>query len=72
MIPLTGRAILDLHLKNARESSSDPFAEEEFAAAAAILGYACAVDHLTPAEYSSELVMIQLTRAQRAHARTKE
>lgn len=65
MIPVQGRTLLDLHLSNARKSESDSYAEEALAAAAAVLGYACAVNHLTPSEYSNELVMIQLIRAQR-------
>jgi hypothetical protein len=65
MIPENGRTILNLQLKNARDTESDAYAEECLVAASAILGYACAVNHLTPAEYSNELVMVQLVRAQR-------
>lgn len=67
MIPDNGRTLLDLHLKNARNTDSESYAEECLASAQAILGYACAVNHLTPAEYSNELIMIQLIRAQRVN-----
>lgn len=65
MMPTNGRAVLDLHLNNARQTDSDAYADECLTAAAAILGYACAVDHLTPSEYLNELVIVQLIRAQR-------
>lgn len=67
MIPDNGRTVLDLHLKNARDTQSEAYAEECLTAAHAILGYACAVDHLTPAQYSNEVLMIQLIRAQRVN-----
>lgn len=65
MIPENGRTILNLHLNNARHTDSSEYAEECLVAASAILSYACAVNHLTPVEYSNELVMVQLVRAQR-------
>lgn len=67
MIPDNGRTLLDLHLKNARDTENDAYADECLTAASAILGYACAVDHLTPAQYSNEVLMIQLIRAQRVN-----
>lgn len=65
MIPESGRALINLHMKNADQTESDLYAEECLAAASAMLGYACACNHLSPADYSNELVLINLVRAQR-------
>lgn len=68
MIPEGARSLINLHLSNARDTASDSYAEEALAAVAAMLGYALAVNHLTPSEYSNELVLVQLARAQRRNA----
>lgn len=65
MIPESGRALINLHMKNAEQTESDLYAEECLAAASAMLSYACACNHLSPAEYSNELVLINLARAKR-------
>lgn len=67
MIPDSGRTMLDMYMNNARKTDSDAYADECLASASTILGYACAVDHLTPAQYSNEVLMIQLIRAQRTN-----
>lgn len=67
MIPESGRALINLHMKNAEQTESDSYAEECLAAASSMLGYACACNHLSPAEYSNELVLIQLARARRVN-----
>lgn len=67
MIPDNGRTLLDLYLNNARNTDSDSYADECLASAQAVLGYACAVNHLTPAEFSNEIVILQLIRAQRVN-----
>jgi hypothetical protein len=65
MIPESGRALINLHMSNAEKTESDSYAEECLAAASAMLGYACACNHLSPADYSNELVLINLARAKR-------
>lgn len=65
MIPEGARSLINLHLNNARKTESNSYAEEALAAATAMLGYALAVNHLSPGEYSEELVLVQLVRAQR-------
>lgn len=67
MIPESGRALINLHLKNAEQTDSNSYAEECLASASAMLGYACACNHLSPSEYSNELVIIQLARARRVN-----
>jgi len=68
MIPEGARSLINLHLNNARLTESDSYAEEALASATAMLGYALAVNHLTPGEYSNELILVQLVRAQRRNA----
>jgi hypothetical protein len=65
MIPESGRKMIDLHLHIARETPIEDYAEESLKAAEAMFSYACSVNHLSPAEYSNELVMTKLIRAQR-------
>lgn len=67
MIPKSGRLLINLQMKGAELTESDSYAEECLAAASAMLGYACACNHLSPAEYSNELVLIQLARAKRVN-----
>lgn len=68
MIPAPGRALIDTHLSIARTTESNSFAELALAAVNAMLDYAVACDHLTPAQYSNEVVMLNLIRAQRRNA----
>lgn len=65
MIPEPGRAMIKLHMDIARNTPSESHAEDSLQTVEAMLSYACAVNHLTPAEYSNELVMTKLVRAQR-------
>ena len=65
MIPEGARSLITLHLNNARQTESDSYAEEALATVTGMLGYALAVNHITASEYSNELVMVQLVRAQR-------
>lgn len=72
MIPQLARDLLNLHLTIARTTVLDKSAEDALANVTAMLGYAVAVNHLTPAEYGSELVMVKLVRAQRANTHRQE
>lgn len=66
-IPTSGQSMIDLHLNIARTSESDAYAEESLKAAEAMYSYACAVNHISPAQYSTVLVTTNLIRAQRAN-----
>lgn len=68
MIPEGARSLINLHLANARDTASDSYAEEAMATVTGMLGYALAVNHLTAGEYSNELILVQLVRAQRRNA----
>jgi len=65
MIPTSGQSIIDLHLNIARTCDGEAYAEESLKTAEAMFSYACAVSHISPAEYSNQLVMTALIRAQR-------
>lgn len=65
MIPESGRTLIELHMGIARSTPYDANAEDHLDQAGAMLGYALAVNHLSPVEYSNELVLIELVRAQR-------
>lgn len=65
MIPESGRSMIEIHLNIARTTTLDDFAEESLETAAAMFSYACAVGHISPGQYTTELVTIDLIRAQR-------
>lgn len=65
MIPKEGRTLIELHMGIARSTPHDGNAEDHLDTVGAMLGYALAVNHLSPAEYSNEIVLIELIRAQR-------
>jgi hypothetical protein len=65
MIPASGQSLIDLHLDIAKNTQSDEYAEESLKTAEAMFSYACAANHISPAEYSNQLVMTALIRAQR-------
>lgn len=65
MIPESGQSMIDIHLNIARTTPNEDYAEESLKTAEAMLSYACAVNHLSPAEYANRLVSTQLIRAQR-------
>lgn len=72
MIPHEGRTLIELHMGIARSTEHDGNAEEHLNTVCAMLGYALAVNHLSPAEYSNELVLIELIRAQRKNRSAAE
>lgn len=65
MIPVSGQSLIDLHMSIARNTESESYAEESLKTAEAMFSYACAVNHMSPTEYSNALVMTKLVRAQR-------
>ena len=65
MIPTSGQSIIDLHLNIARNSESSTYAEESLKTAEAMFSYTCAVNHISPSEYSNRLIETALIRAQR-------
>jgi hypothetical protein len=67
MIPASGQSLIDLHLDIAKTTPSDEYAEESLKTAEAMFSYACAVNHMSPTEYSNQLVMTKLIRAQRTN-----
>lgn len=68
MIPTPGRALIDTHLEIARNTESGTFAELALSSVNAMLDFAVAVDFLTPAQYSNEITVLNLIRAQRKNA----
>lgn len=65
MIPESGRSMIEIHLNIARNTPLDDFAEDSLKSAEAMFSYACAVGHISPAQYTNELVITALIRAQR-------
>ncbi|MCY1460270.1 hypothetical protein D9M71_778180 [compost metagenome] len=68
MIPESGRSMIEIHLNIARTTTLDDYAEDSLKYAEGMFSYACAVGHLSPAQYHTELVTTQLIRAQRKNS----
>jgi len=65
MIPESGRSMIEIHLNIARTTPLDDYAEESLKSACAMFSFACAVGFISPGQYMTELVTIELIRAQR-------
>lgn len=71
MIKHEVRALMNMHLAIARDTESDAQHDEQLNIVKGMIGYAVANGDITPAEHSSEWVLIKLAREQRVNERNK-